>query len=317
MTPDVVLLVTASYDRAADQVEQCINELGRPSFRLDTDLFPTAIKATYHPDTGVSFISPKGTVNSTQIMSVWYRRNVAPALPADMDKYSREFSERESRAFLEGAITSIQTSRWLSYPPAIWRAERKLYQLAIASQLGFQVPPTLVTNDQAATRHFSSKFPLIAKAISSGYIDSPLGYKAIFTTALHGSDLQDLTGLDLAPVTFQERIEKVSDIRVTVVGEELFAAEILSQEHPSSFTDWRATVNPDVGHRVYDLPSKQQELCKALVRKLGLQYGAIDLALTEDQRHVFFEINPNGEWLWLEDKLGFPISKKISQWLLS
>jgi len=315
MTANTVLLVTASYDTAADSVSQCLEQMGIPAFRLDTDLFPSEIKATFDLNYGLTLENSRDFVNSNQIMSVWYRRNVAPALPAHLDEYDREFCTRESRAFLEGTLMSIPTGRWLSNPTAIWRAEHKLYQLTIARQLGFHVPPTVVTNDETATQRFTKNRRTIGKAVSSGYIDSPNGYRAIFTTALASNDLDDLSGLDVSPVIFQEEVQKTSDIRITVIGEEVFAAEILSQSHPSSATDWRATENPDLQHRVHNLPTQQKQQCLALVRRLGLKFGAIDLALTLDGQYVFFEINPNGEWLWLQDQLGFPIADRIAQWL--
>ena len=315
MTANTVLLVTASYDGAADLVARSINKLGVSTFRLDTDLFPTEVRAVFDPYSGLEIASSGGKVHSSDIMSVWYRRNVAPKLPDYIDQYDREFCLRESRFFLEGTLASIQTNRWLSDPAAIWRAERKPYQLKVATQLGFDVPETLVTNDEPTTRRFASARRLIAKAVSSGYIDSPLGYRAMFTTALDPSDLDDMNSLRLAPVIFQERIQKMSDIRVTVIGDEVFAAEIMSQGHPSSATDWRATENPELEHRVHTLPTQQKHLCLEIVRHLGLAFGAIDLALTADGRYKFFEINPNGEWLWLQCKLGFPIAEKIAQWL--
>ena len=315
MTANTVLLVTASYDAAADSVSWCLEQMGIPAFRLDTDLFPTEVKATFDPNRGLAIENSRDFVNSSQIMSVWYRRNVAPALPAHLDEYDREFCARESRAFLEGTLMSISTDRWMSNPTAIWRAEHKLYQLAIARELGFNVPPTVVTNDESATQRFSKDRQIIGKTVSSGYIDSPNGYRAIFTTALAPTDLDDLSGLDVSPVIFQEQVQKASDIRVTVIGEEAFTAEIMSQSHPSSATDWRATENPDLQHRVHDLPTQQKQQCLALVRRLGLRFGAIDLALTVDGRYIFFEINPNGEWLWLQYQLGFPIADRIAQWL--
>ena len=315
MTHSTVLLVTASYDEAAEQVAHHINQVGARTFRLNTDLFPTEIKATFDPHSGLLLESDAGTVHSSEIMSVWYRRNVNATLPDHLNQYDQEFCVRESRNFLEGTLQSIQTSRWLSDPAAIWRAERKPYQLSIASQLGFTVPRTLITNEETAARRFAACRQLVAKAVSSGYIDSPLGYRAMFTTELSSSDLEDLSGLGLSPVTFQEKIQKVSDIRVTVVGEELFAAEILSQNHSSSATDWRATADPDLEHRVHILPTQLGQLCLRLVERLGLEFGAIDLALNTDGTYTFFEINPNGEWLWLQYKLGFPIAEKIAQWL--
>lgn len=209
----------------------------------------------------------------------------------------------------------MPTPRWLSAAQAIARAERKPYQLSVAKRLGFIVPETLITNDEDAVREFAAHHPLVAKAVSSGYVSSPKGNMAIFTSNVSLDDLSDTTGLCLAPVTFQQYVEKVSDVRVTVVGGDVFAAEILSQEHASSRTDWRATIDPDLGHRVHRLHPDVAELCSRMVSHLGLVFGAIDLALTRDGSYVFFEINPNGEWLWLEDRLGFPISDRIAEWL--
>ena len=315
MTANTVLLVTASYDDAASEVSESLKRLGVPAFRLDTDLFPTQSNATFDPHSGLTIESDAGRVHSNQIRSVWYRRNVAPALPTHLDEYEREFCTREARAFLEGALTSIPTERWLSYPSSIWRAERKLYQLSVAKQLGLNVPQTAVTNDENAIRLFASGRRVVGKAVSSGYIDSPDGYRAMFTTALDPTDLDELSGLSLSPVIFQEHVPKAADIRVTIIGGDVFAAEIMSQAHPSSATDWRATEDPEIEHRTHDLPGKQKQQCLALVTRLGLEFGAIDLALTVDGQYVFFEINPNGEWLWLQYQLGFPIAEKIARWL--
>lgn len=44
---------------------------------------------------------------------------------------------------------------------------------------------------------------------------------------------------------------------------------------------------------------------------MGICYGAIDLILTKEGRYVFIENNPNGQYLWIEDETGLPISDAI------
>ena len=315
MTADTVLLVTASYDEAAKCVSDSLEQIGTSYFRLDTDRFPTEVMATFDPSYGLTLEDRGNSVHSNQIKSVWYRRNVASILPDYVDKYEREFCIRESKAFLEGALASIPTDRWLSDPAMIWRAERKMYQLAVAREVGFTISPTAITNDKTTVQDFIKNRDVIAKAVSSGYIDSPNGYRAMFTTALTPTDLKELEGLHLAPVIFQEKVQKLSDIRVTIVGSDIFAAEIMSQSHESSQTDWRATEDPDIEHRTHKLPNELETQCLTLVKRLKLEFGAIDFALTADGQYIFFEINPNGEWLWLEDILRFPIAEKIALWL--
>ena len=315
MTANTVLLVTASYDLAPEYVGAALERRGVPFFRLDTDRFPSEVQASFDPQRGLAISDGDRRISHREIKSVWYRRNVVPNLPEDLDLGSSEFCEREARMFLEGTLAALPTQRWLSSPQAIWLAERKPYQLAIAAQLGLTLPRTIVTNDEAAIKGFALETQLVAKAVSSGYIEGTDGNQAIFTSALVPSDLEDLSGLALAPVIFQENVVKSSDIRVTVVGNDVFAAEILSQRRESSNVDWRATDDPDLEHRPHELPSTLARQCLSLVSNLGLAFGALDFALTPDGAYVFFEINPNGEWLWLEDQLGLPISDRIAAWL--
>lgn len=315
MTADTVLLVTTSYDPAPEYVGAALERRGFPFFRLNTDQFPSLVRAEFNPQRGLTISDRRRSISGKQVKSVWYRRDVVPDLPDDLDPGTRDFCEREVRAFLGGTLAALPTQRWLSSPQAIWRAERKPYQLAVAAQLGFTLPCTMVTNEPAVVREFAQERRLVAKAVSSSYIRSPGGNQAIFTNALTPADLEDLDGLALAPVIFQENVEKSSDIRVTVVGNEVFAAEILSQRRESSKVDWRATDDPDLEHKTHELPSTLARRCLRLVSHLGLIFGAIDFALKPDGTYVFFEINPNGEWLWLEDQLGFPISDRIAAWL--
>ncbi|MCJ7515298.1 MAG: hypothetical protein MUO89_04950 [Dehalococcoidia bacterium] len=315
MTADTVLIVTASYDVGADYVLKALQKKRTPAFRLNSDHFPSRIKASFRPPDDITFSVDGNLISGKSVKSVWYRRHVLPELPTDLDAGAQDFCERESRAFLDGVLSALPTKRWMSFPQNIARAERKPYQLSVASRLGFAVPLTVITNDSTSVIETSRGHQMVAKAVSSGYVAGPDGNRAIFTNRLKSGDLQELEGLALAPVTFQELVAKVSDIRVTVVEGEVFAAEILSQGRQSSQIDWRATDDPNLPHREHHLSTATTDLCRELVNHLGLTFGAIDLALKQDGTYVFFEINPNGEWVWLEDLLGFPISDRIAQWL--
>ena len=315
MTPNTVLLVTTSYDDAATLVETQVEKAGMETFRLNTDRFPTEVKVSFNPQGEITFSYDQKTVADSQIYSVRYRRHATPTWPEQIEAGPREFCERECRAFLNGVLSSLTTERWLSSPTAIHKAEQKPYQLTIAEQVGFRIPDTIITNDPNQVSAFAESRDLIAKAVRSGYIATPEGNQAIFTSEVDPQDLQHLDRLALGPIIFQEKIRKQSDIRVTVIGSEAFAAEILSQENPSSETDWRATDDPDLKHRIHRLPDQIESYCQEIVARLGIQYGAIDLALTPEGSYVFFEVNPNGQWLWLERQLDFPIAERIARWL--
>ena len=315
MTSDTVLLVTASHDQAPEYVGKALEHRGVPFFRLNTDRFPWEVLGSFNPHGDIAISDGKGSISGKEVKSVWYRRNVAPDLPDSLNAGTQEFCKRETRAFLEGTLAVLPTRRWLSAPQSIWCAEHKPYQLAVANKLGFTLPKTVVTNDPSAAQGLANGRRLVAKAVSSGYIASVDGNRPIFTSALDPSDIEDFDGLRFAPVILQEKVEKSSDIRVTVVGDDVFATEIMSQDRESSKIDWRATDDPNLEHRTHKLPQALARRCRHLVSYLGLSFGAIDFALTPDGTYVFFEINPNGEWLWLEDRLGLPISDRIAAWL--
>ena len=75
--------------------------------------------------------------------------------------------------------------------------------------------------------------------------------------------------------------------------------------------DWRRTSRPDLPHHRHDLPSEVREKCVAIATAIGTGFAAIDLVRTPGGEYVFLESNPNGEWLWIEDLLGYPISDAI------
>ena len=273
------------------------------------------VRISSHEDGSFVFEDGDESVSSADVRSVWYRRHVPPEFPIDLDPQFVEFGGRESRAHLTGCLLGLGNVKWMSHPTALWAAEKKPYQLGVASGMGFVVPNTRVTNDAQAGEALGESGALVAKAVGSGYLDAEDGYQAIFTSVVSDNDLHDLEGLSLAPVIFQRWVPKRSDIRVTVVDQDVFATEILSQDDVSSRIDWRATSSGELVHRRFPLPPEESERCKDLVSRLGLAFGAIDLVLDTAGELQFLEINPNGEWMCIEDLAGFPISESIAQFL--
>lgn len=129
-----------------------------------------------------------------------------------------------------------------------------------------------------------------------------------------------MDNLHLAPAVFQQAIDAVADIRVTVVGEQVFAAIIHDKvdTNPAAVRDWR------FGHSAaaiyfasYDkeFPLEMKKRCVELVKRLGLKYGAIDIVLNKKGEFWFLEINPNGQWAFIEEDTGQPIGKALAKLL--
>jgi glutathione synthase/RimK-type ligase-like ATP-grasp enzyme len=242
-------------------------------------------------------------------------------MPAEMEKAHQEYCLREADWFIKGLIYCLDDKKphvqWMNHPGRAQFAESKIFQLSVARTLGLRVPQTLVSNDPNAVRRFwdETQGRMIAKPLRLGYFDFGDRQTCVFTTSISREHLLDDQAIQLAPVIYQELIPKACDIRVTIVGRELFAASIDSQSVPSARVDWRQSETEDLPHSVHQLPQDIQAKCLAYMDALGLSFGALDLVLTPDNEYVFLEVNSSGQWVWLEDKLNLPISEAIADWL--
>ena len=156
---------------------------------------------------------------------------------------------------------------------------------------------------------------MIAKPVRSGYVDTGDEQFAVYTSQVLESHLDDLSGAQLSPTIFQPLIPKLVDVRATFVGEELFVAEIESQTDAAAMVDWRRTTNPLLPHRRASLPRAVEQASRRLMKRLGLVFGALDFVRTPDNEWIFLEVNPNGQWLWLDDMLELGITDAVADWL--
>jgi len=257
-------------------------------------------------------------MDAEALVSFWYRRIRMPAPPPEATDTTHEYVFREAVATLRGAL-EVLSARLRSFgsPCTLDRAESKVFQLDIAADLGFEIPNTVITSDPGELRRFAREHAglLVAKPVHSGYLRTPDGDVGIFTQRLEVGDLVEIDRALPCPIIVQEEIPKAFDIRVTVVRDAVYATAIDSQSDPAAQVDWRRTSRPDLPHHRHELPPAVHSRCVEMAARQGTGFAAIDLVLTPDNRYVFLESNPNGEWLWIEDALGYPISDAIVRYL--
>jgi glutathione synthase/RimK-type ligase-like ATP-grasp enzyme len=186
-------------------------------------------------------------------------------------------------------------------------------QLRIAAELGFRIPRFVITNEVKKAESFvkSCSEGVIVKTLAKAAILSQKRAATLYTHLLTESDLEHLFAVRFGPTFLQEFIKKSFDIRVTVIGNKLFAVGIESGNVERARVDFRRAEVYDLAHTILDIPQNLQIKCLDLVRALGLSFGAIDLLLTPAGDYVFLEINPNGQWYWLEWVTGIPLSKTM------
>jgi len=315
-----VLIITHSQDNESiPLVIQAIEAQGNKAFRFDTDRFPTEMQLNvyYGGTERVTLSVDDQTLDLNQVSAVWYRRiAIGSKIPDTMDKQLRQASLKESRVTIEGMIASIKGFH-LDPLPNIRRAENKQLQLQIAREVGLDTPRTLTTNNPVAVKQFAQECQqgMITKMLSSFAIYDEQGReKVVFTNPISFEELDNLDGLRFCPMTFQEKIPKALELRTIIVGKRLLTAAVNSQVLDKARYDWRKQgIALLDAWESYTLPQDVEEKLLKLMAEFRLNYGALDIILTPDGRHVFLEVNPVGEFFWLERCPGLPISQAIAE----
>jgi len=311
----VLVLVTHREDLTADWL---VIELARrdASFlRLNTEDYPTRIALYWTPQEAWLQVGER-KLHASEIQAVWWRRPLAPQLSEDLSCQEALWAAGEAQAAVEGFWRSVD-AHWVNPPLANAAADCKPEQLRRAAALGFDVPASLVSNDAAAARAFTAEHErVICKTLREGVVPRGDTLGIFYTTSLSVDDLSAFSAFGPEPYLFQEMVPKRYDIRVTVIGEEAFACRIESQHNEATQIDWRKGEIDQMPHAVDQLPAALSSRCVQMARSYGLRFAAIDLARRTDGGYTFFELNPNGQWAWIEQLTGLPLSTTLADELI-
>lgn len=291
-----------------------------------------------------------------EFTAVWDRSQLGNKTIRSVKMGMEEYIRAESRTFLDGLYYLMPKAFWMSPPPQVRAAEIKIRQKQIATRLGLRIPDSCVGNAGELARALAERHEAMAvKSIYRTFVDyeltpwekvkrfcynvknskmleeyrrtdrlmwDDLQYRCrqmIFTQKF-GKDEAEiyLSAISACPVILQEYIPKKLELRITAVGQKLFPCAIYSQEaQGDGAVDYRSHED-EARHEAYKLPAAIEEKCLALLRELGLQFGAIDMIVTPDDDYVFLEVNAsNSAFLWVQERTGMPIAEAIADLLIS
>lgn len=306
----MLVLVTHRDDLTADWLVVELRRREAPFVRVNTEDYPTRCTLCWAPPEAWLRVGERRLLAS-EVDAVWWRRPLAPQLPEDLPPREALWAAGEAQAAIEGFWRSVD-AHWVNPPLANAAADCKPEQLRRASAFGFDVPASLVSNDGDVARAFAGAHErVICKTLREGAVPVGVRREAFYTELLNAEDLAALSHLGPEPYLFQELVEKRYDIRVTVIGEQVFACRIESQDHEQARTDWRKADAEALAHTVEELPVEISSRCVALARSYDLRFAAIDLARRSDGGYTFFELNPNGQWAWIEQLTGLRLRSAL------
>lgn len=319
----MILILTDAFDPHVDYVSERLRERGAELFRLNPAQFPSeaelSVRLSATGEVQHLLRLHNEVIDLGHLTSVWYRRPKPPVAHEEIgDPRCRQYVEEESLAFVDDIWNGLDY-RWVPAPPAVLkRAKPKGSQLKLAGALGFELPPTLITNSPDEFLEFYRRHNgnIISKPVDVA-LDRHLGDTySRYTEVVSKRDVGYARMVRYCPVIFQAYVPKRVELRITVVGRKVFAAEIHSQVTHHTRHDWRRYDTSHTPHFPHTLPPDVEQRCVQLVERLGLCYGAIDMVVTPDNRYVFLEINPNGQYIWIEELTGLPITDALCDLLM-
>jgi glutathione synthase/RimK-type ligase-like ATP-grasp enzyme len=306
-----VLILSREYDPHVSPVAEEIRARGADVLFFNLADFPEEVVLQTTLDTSQDGWSGSITYKDQQValeslVSVWWRRPKQYKAPERYSIGERAFLEEEANRGIVGVLESLslQQALWVSRSHSIRRAELKPLQLAAAQQLGLSVPRTLLTNDPSSVREFydACQGNIILKAVSRGAIEDEQEKLFIYASKVRPEHLSLLEGVRTTTHLFQQYIPKKFDLRVIVIGCQVFAAELRPKYGAYTETDFRQEYDK-LSYEVQQLPEEIKTKVLALVRSFGLQFSSMDFLVTEQGEYLFIDLNPNGQWFWVQLRL--------------
>ncbi|MGI5897619.1 MAG: hypothetical protein ACOX6Q_00435 [Candidatus Dojkabacteria bacterium] len=251
-------------------------------------------------------------------LSVWYRK---PKFIKIKDLQRMNIAENYYASILslheEGyslVFATYPDCFWVSNPYAIKKASNKLTQLIVARKIGFNIPRTIFSSTPKDIEDFRLEIgDVVMKPLGLPYARVNGVDSWLYATLILSGRKLDYDGIGITPMIFQERIKKRFDLRVTVIGEQVFGCKIVSQN-----LDWRSSQSKSSTlYTEFVLENNFAKKCVEMTKYLDLNFGAFDFVYSMEGEIFFLEINPNGQWAFVEEKTGLPLSKTMAELLVN
>ncbi len=318
-----ILIISNKQDITTDLIVKKLHQKELSFIRFNTEEFPfdTRIKMEISGNQSrVVIASKRWTASSDEIRSIWYRRpKLADFSNLELSNEDKLFVYRETKTFLENLWSVLPKTKWVNSPEALAKAENKALQLEAAASCGLRIPHTLFTNDYTAFTEFRYKFSnrLVVKPISGG-VYGETDEMAIFANDLSSDrSVVEPKTIEVAPLILQEKIEPKTDVRLTVFGDAYFAYRILPNNKFVQHLDWRRNDPRELTYERVAPPLGIVNSVRKFMSHFDIKFGAFDFSVDRNGEWFFLEINPNGQFGWLEIATGDKLTDALIKLLIA
>ena len=313
----MILILADAFDSHADAVAGHLRDRNGHFFRLNLDV-PSLRASRIHFDGHDWRVEQGGcSVMSGQVSCVWPRR-LTVSLDLDQQTGPEEASFRlwrsEWNRCLYGLYSRLRPAFWMNGIAQASLADNKYHQMEIAKRHGFRIPETISSNDRAELDKFAKKHAVVAlKFMSQEIYRLPdNSFAGIYVNKIVADNLNEFSDYGENPITLQRYIEKDYEVRYTYVDGAHLVCKIESQKSERAAVDWRRYDIKNTPHSIIDPPGHIRERVSNFMNEMELSYGALDFIVDKEGEWWYLEVNSAGQWLWIEDLVGLPISATIA-----
>jgi glutathione synthase/RimK-type ligase-like ATP-grasp enzyme len=298
-----VLLWGISTERPLAAVRQELLRMGVPTYTVDQhSVLDTGVRLSVGRDVeGAVRIAGDEWIDLSEVSAVYVRPYDSRRVPA-VKREGREAS-RHAMA-VDRAMTCWSEMTFalvVNRLQATATNDSKPFQLQKIRGSGFDVPETLLTTDPGAAQEFWERHGEVVYKSTSGTRSK--------VARLRPEQRERLANVAFCPTQFQRYIPG-TDVRVHVVGDDVFASEIVSEAD-----DYRYPGRHAVEIHSHRLPREVEERCSLLARTLRLPVAGIDLRRTPEADWYCFEVNPSPAFTFYERMTGQPIGRAVANLL--
>lgn len=267
---------------------------------IDYSTYLSHFRASLHINSaGTAAVA--GNFDLCDIRAIWWRRPLKFRFPLSDDETLAEHLEYQASFFWTSLLDALpETTVWYNDWKADFAIDRNLCQLLVAKRCGFLIPRTLMTSSiEEAEAFLESTGPAIVKHFAG----SKTHWRPTALATL--AALRERWAKIHYPVILQERIDGVLEYRAVVVDGHVVAAEY---DMTGATYPFDVRVNQAVPCKKQSLPDVVESALRTFMHISGLRFGAFDLRCTSDGAFYFLEVNPAGQFVYLDDRAGTDIT---------
>ncbi|MDQ8755939.1 hypothetical protein RCO27_06825 [Sphingosinicella sp. LHD-64] len=236
--------------------------------------------------------------------TILFRKYAKPQPPDGLHPTDRLIAEREFGHFFDGFLDAIPKDTFWANQPISLLTSNKVSQLRAAIDVGLKIPPTLISCDSRDIREFVASARgrgVILKSFAPALWENSHGGKvAAMTAEVNKEVLANDIALTSSPAIYQHLIPKSYEIRVTIFGSHATFVKLDSQHDDISSLDWRMG-GSDLPIEPMAPDERLREACARVMERLNLAFGCFDFIVDKEGQTVFLEVNPAGQFLWMEE----------------